>query len=209
VKAPHLLRAEGPPELYAPLFRAARQEGLRLGWLDVGAGARLRGAMETGEGDPEGGAETSPAEAVPDGRTAPGETSSAARHETAGETGRATPPAPVPERLESAAALGALRAVGVGGGRSVAVKPLRGAPVLRDLLREHFRGCAAVLVAGDGAPAEIPFLVADGDAWTVRTSGAAGLRLGAAELVRRLRRPRPWGAAGPGGGGGDATGRAS
>jgi hypothetical protein len=55
--------------------------------------------------------------------------------------------------LEAAAALGALRAVAAGGGRSVAVKPLRGEPVLRDLLREHFRGCALVLVRGAPRPA--------------------------------------------------------
>ena len=148
MKAPHLLRADGPPELYAPLFRAARAEGLRLGWLDA--------AEET-------------------------------------------PPAPLPERLEAAAALGALRAVAVGGGRSVAVKPLRGQAVLHDLLREHFRGCAAVLVAGGGAPPDAPVLAADGDGWTVRAAGAAAVRLGAEELVRRLRKPRPWGGDRPGG----------
>lgn len=151
-KRPHLLRVEGPPELYAPLFEAARAEGLRLGWLEL---------LE-----PE----------IPEAA--------------------APPPAPVPERLAAAAALGALRAVAVGGGRSVTVKPLRGAPVLTDLLREHFRGCAAVLVAGAGGPADAPALAADGDSWTVRAGGAAALRFGAGELVRRLRKPRPWGGGG-------------
>ncbi|HYN22970.1 MAG TPA: hypothetical protein VE078_18565, partial [Thermoanaerobaculia bacterium] len=46
--------------------------------------------------------------------------------------------APLPEVLECAAALGVLRAVSVGNGRTVAVKPMRGAPVLKDVLREHF-----------------------------------------------------------------------
>src|SRR4029077_12286629 len=56
---------------------------------------------------------------------------------------------PVPPVLEAAAALSVLRAVEVGDGRTGAVKPLRGAPVLKDLLREHFRGCALVLIRGE------------------------------------------------------------
>src|SRR5436309_2065242 len=68
----------------------------------------------------------------------------------AGERGE-SPPAP--GDLEAAAAAGVLRAVAVGrgprGGRSIAVKPLKGEPVLADLLREHFRGCALVLVRGE------------------------------------------------------------
>ena len=59
------------------------------------------------------------------------------------------PPAPLPPSLEQAARVGALRAVAIGGGRSVAVKPMRGAPVLKDVLREHFAGCALVLVRGE------------------------------------------------------------
>jgi hypothetical protein len=58
------------------------------------------------------------------------------------------PPPPVAGPLEEAAAAGVLRALAVGGGRAVAVKPLRGEPVLRDLVREHFLGCAIVLVQG-------------------------------------------------------------
>lgn len=176
MKAPHLLRADGPPELYAPLFRAARAEGLRLGWLDAAAGVEAAGPAASGGGGRS------------DDATAP----------------RPEPqPAPVPERLESAAALGALRAVAVGGRRSVAVKPLRGAPVLRDLLREHFRGCAAVLVAG-GAPSDAPVLAADGDGWTVHPVGVTAIRFDAEELVRRLRKPQPWGGGG-GQGGGDPS----
>jgi len=55
--------------------------------------------------------------------------------------------------LEAAAGLGALRAVAAGAGRVVTSKPIRGEPVLRDLLREHFLGCAVVLVRGlEGHP---------------------------------------------------------
>lgn len=98
--------------------------------------------------------------------------------------------APLPPGLEAAAGLGALRAVAVGSGRSVAVKPRKGAPVLRDLLREHFLGCALVLVHGDPGDAEAPELLADGadgDRWKV------GDTLFDTEgLVAALRKPRPW-----------------
>ncbi|HXO19763.1 MAG TPA: hypothetical protein VOA87_07545 [Thermoanaerobaculia bacterium] len=108
---------------------------------------------------------------------------------------------PLPEGLATAAALGVLRAVAASGGRSVAVKPLRGEPVLRDLLREHFRGCALVLVQGK---IDRPRLEADGDAWIVRSvspvDAVEGIeRFEIAALVAALRKPRPWnaGAAAP------------
>jgi hypothetical protein len=98
-------------------------------------------------------------------------------------------PAPLPPSLEAAAGEGALRAVAVGGGRTVAVKPIKGAPVLRDLLREHFRGCALVLVRGEcGA---VPSLSRDDETYRV-TSGAVVRTFDAAHLVAALRRPRPF-----------------
>lgn len=93
----------------------------------------------------------------------------------------------VPAGLETAAAAGALRAVGVGGGRSVALKPLRGAPVLRDLLREHFRGCRLVLVRGD---VEAPIVHRDGGRWRVEDSERT---LTTQEMIAALRKPHPWG----------------
>jgi hypothetical protein len=96
---------------------------------------------------------------------------------------------PLPAPLESAAALGVLRAVAVGEGRTVAVKPLRGATVLKDLLREHFRGCALVLVRGD---ADAPSLEAEGDDWRLAPPGAASRRLTTAQLAESLRKPHPW-----------------
>jgi hypothetical protein len=98
-------------------------------------------------------------------------------------------PAPLPPDLEAAAASGVLRAVAAGGGRSVAVKPLKGAPVLGDLLREHFRGCALVLVRGEAA---VPHLAIDGEAWRVSPPGEAERTYATADLVAALRRPRPW-----------------
>jgi len=106
-----------------------------------------------------------------------------------------TAPSSVPEPLETAAALGVLRAVAAGGHRSVAVKPLKGAPVLRDLLREHFRGCALVLVRGE-APAwstDIAILRSVEEAWTITPPGEAARPFTTTALAAALRQARPWG----------------
>jgi len=100
----------------------------------------------------------------------------------------AEPPASSP--LEAAAELGVLRAVAVGEGRVVAVKPVRGRPVLQDLLREHFLGCALVLVRGE---VDAPALEPDGDGWRLQPPGSAFRRLTTAEISAALRKPRPWG----------------
>ena len=98
--------------------------------------------------------------------------------------------APVPGDLEEAASRGVLRAVSVGAGRSIAVKPLKGAPVLKDLLREHFRGCALVLVRGE---IDAPLLRPDGDAWRIEVSGEAARAISTPQLAAALRQSRPWG----------------
>ncbi|RMH16751.1 MAG: hypothetical protein D6696_17480 [Acidobacteria bacterium] len=135
-RPPHLLQVADPPSAFAPLFAAAAERGVRIGWLELAAEA----------------------------------------------------PSPLPPSLAAAAAQGALRAVATGGGRSVAVKPLRGAPVLRDLLREHFRGCLLVLVRGD---VEAASLVPDGRGFRLSRQGSEH-HLAITELLDRLRRPRPW-----------------
>lgn len=118
------------------------------------------------------------------------------------------PPAPLPPGLAAAAELGVLRAVAVGPGLALAAKPRRGAPVLRDLLREHFLGCRLVLAGGPEAPVDLPLLTPGPEGgWRVTPAGGAALRLSGAELAGRLRRPRPWGEpppapAPPGGGDG-------
>jgi hypothetical protein len=96
---------------------------------------------------------------------------------------------PLPPSLEAAAGEGVLRAVAVGGGRTVAVKPMKGAPVMRDLLREHFRGCALVLVRGECA--EVPRLSPEGEGYRV-ASGSVVRTFDAAHLAEALRRPRPF-----------------
>ena len=99
------------------------------------------------------------------------------------------PPAPLPSSLEEAASLGALRAVAVGDRWSVAIKRLSGESVREDLLREHFRGCALVLVRGGS---DVPDLTAFEKGWRVRMPSGAAIDLETTALLARLRRPRPW-----------------
>lgn len=96
--------------------------------------------------------------------------------------------APLPDVLATAAGLGLLRAVSAGGGRTVAVKPLRGEPVLKDLLREHFLGCALVLVRG---AMDAPHLRRDGESWVIDAPDKAGQPLTTAQLAAKLRSPLP------------------
>jgi len=144
MKAPHLLRVEEGPEVFAPLLAAMEMEGMRAGWLELAE------------------------------------------------------PEPAPSTLDRAVDGGALRAVAVGERGSVAVKRRKGPPVLGDLLREHFLGCRLVLLRGQPPPGaaeiELPRLTpaADGG-WRVEAPDRAALDLSTAELVARLRRPRPWG----------------
>ena len=97
---------------------------------------------------------------------------------------------PAPESLEAAAELGVLRAVSVAVGRTVAVKPLRGTPVVMDLLREYFRGCQLVLVLG---AIEAPILKLDGEAWTVLAADGKAFNWTTDQLVARLRKAKPFG----------------
>lgn len=142
MKRIHLLRHDGPPTGLVPLFEAARREGLRVGWLDLGA-------------------------------------------------------AEAPPELDAAVAGGAFRAVAVGAGRVVAMKAPAGPPVLRDLLREHFLGCALVVVRpGEGAAPEleaVPRLEAGADDYRVVQPHGTPRGLTPEALAARLRRPRPWG----------------
>ncbi len=98
--------------------------------------------------------------------------------------------APCPESLSAAADRGVLRAVAVGGDRVVAVKPLRGEPVLRDVLREHFRGCRLVLVTGE---IDAPLLEPHDEGWALRIGGGSAARWTTERLVAALAKPRPWG----------------
>lgn len=84
-----------------------------------------------------------------------------------------------PAVLGPAAAAGAAKAVAVSPGGAIAWKRRRGAPLLRDLLREHFLGYLAVLVrGGEGWPR----LSLEGDVYKLAiTNGSA--RQGTAEEI--------------------------
>lgn len=120
-------------------------------------------------------------------------------------------PEPLPPSLVRASGAGALRAVAVGSRGSVAVKARRGAPVLGDVLREHFLGCRLVLVRGEehdvtegegSALPELPetprLVPASGGSWRVESTQSSTLKASALldltteDLIVRLRRPRPW-----------------
>jgi hypothetical protein len=118
----------------------------------------------------------------------------------AGPSSERAPAPRAPETLESASEAGAFRAVAAGGGRVVSVKAKAGPPVLGDLLREHFLGCALVVIrgrlrgnpGGSPEPDEVPRLEPAAGGWRVTPPGLAARELTADELVARLRRPRPW-----------------
>ncbi|MEM8934482.1 MAG: hypothetical protein AAGE94_25030 [Acidobacteriota bacterium] len=92
--------------------------------------------------------------------------------------------------LVDAASLPTLRAVAVERGRTVMIKPQQGAPVLMDVVREHFRGCRVVLVRGD-LP-NLPSLEATEDGYRIVTP-SFDRTVDADALAARLRRPRPFG----------------
>ncbi len=109
------------------------------------------------------------------------------------------PADPLPDSLVAAADTGVLRAVAAGGGRGVAVKPMRGEPVLRDLLREHFRGCRVVLILGEtDAPLLTPprAPIEQAKYWTVKPTDGPTKRWATDKLIAALRKPRPFERAG-------------
>ena len=101
-----------------------------------------------------------------------------------------------PEGLAApeAAEAGVLRSVTVDAEQTVAVKKRRGEPVLRDVLRESFRGCAVVLVGGEGRSAvEAPLLEPlAGESWRIVTADGAAREMSTEQLAAALRRPRPF-----------------
>ena len=89
--------------------------------------------------------------------------------------------------LAGAASMDLLRAVAVGPRSTVVVKPRRGQAVLRDLVREHFRGAVLVLVRG---AVEATELRSEGELWRLVPSTGDEVLWQTKELVGALRRPR-------------------
>src|SRR6188768_905588 len=89
-----------------------------------------------------------------------------------------------PPPLQAPPLLEAFRAVAVGEGRSIAMKPMKGKAVLRDLLREHFLGADVVLVSGLEL---FPRLTPRGEGpWHLAESATAGRAYTTEELLVRL-----------------------
>ena len=95
--------------------------------------------------------------------------------------------ADAPPELKEAAAQGAFRSVGVTADRVLTVKPVKGATVVKDLLREHFAGCRLVLIRGNHDAPELP--VAAGG-YRVRFADGADKDFSAEALAKALRKPR-------------------
>lgn len=94
--------------------------------------------------------------------------------------------AAVPQ-LEEAAAQGAFRSVALASGRVFALKRVRGASVLKDLLREHFSGCRLVLVRGEVEAAE---LLGGQEGYRIRFEDGSERTYSAEALAKALRKPR-------------------
>lgn len=94
--------------------------------------------------------------------------------------------------LATTAASGLLRSVQVNAAGSVVHKPRKGPAVLRDVVREHFRGCRVVLVVGEPVAelAEVPRITPKGDAFQLE-SGSSKRQFDPAALAAWLRRPAP------------------
>lgn len=91
-----------------------------------------------------------------------------------------------PAALAGAVAAGAFKSVVAGDGSVVTVKRVAGRPVLRDLLREHFLGCAAVLVRGHEGK---PRLAVAGEKFRFEPLAGRERDLDAEQLLDELLRP--------------------
>ncbi len=92
-----------------------------------------------------------------------------------------------PPELEQAAAQGAFRAVGVTANRVLTVKPVHGATVLKDLLREYFAGCRLVVIRGG---LDAPELLVAPDGYRVRFEDGTERDFSSEALAKALRKPR-------------------
>ena len=104
------------------------------------------------------------------------------------------PPA-IPEPLRAPLLAGSARAVAVAEQWTLAARPRRGAPRLRELVRQQFLGCVAVLVRGQ---VEAPLLAPSPDGrWLVAVPETAERNLDTGQLVAALRQARPFAPSSP------------
>lgn len=103
---------------------------------------------------------------------------------------------PIDPGLESVVASGAIRAVAVGPGRSVAVKVRVGPAVLEDLVGEYFKGCRLVLLVGvedtevvRRQTDPLPRLRRKDRSWQLTSSAGESRTLSPEALLEALRRP--------------------
>lgn len=104
-----------------------------------------------------------------------------------------TPPEP-PTLLAAALAAGCAKAVEIGPGGSLAAKTRPGPPVLRDVLREHYRGTSLVLIRGEGAlvlPPALASLEPTAEGFVLVTPDGQRETVAAEPLARRLRGKPP------------------
>lgn len=131
MKVVPLLAVAGPEVVWADLFVAAREAGLRFGWLEVGSAVAVDPAL----------------------------------------------------------AAGAARVVRLGEEATVAASARRGPAVLADVVRSHFLGCDAVLVAG-GAETLPRLEHAEDGNWRLAVPGEPVRVLPTSGLLAALRRPK-------------------
>ncbi len=91
-----------------------------------------------------------------------------------------------PPQLEEVAELGVFRVVGVTAKRVVTVKPMHGATVLKDLLREYFVGCRLVVIRGE---LDAPELLAIPSGYRVRFEDGDEKDFSSDALARALLKP--------------------
>jgi hypothetical protein len=177
MKLPHLLRVEEEADGFAALIAAARQEGLRIGWLDLATPV------------------TAPPELAP--AAAAGALRAVAAPAGCNIVVKPRRGAPVLLDLLREYFLGCVLVLVRGGAASLAAHPVSGAAG---------SGGVGSGEAGSGAPgsgggagsgeagsgAAVPRLRPAVDGWVVEPVGAAARHFATGDLVSALRRPRPW-----------------
>jgi hypothetical protein len=173
MKLPHLLRVEEGAEGFAALIAAARQEGLRIGWLDLSTPV------------------AAPAELAP--AAAAGALRAVAAPAGCNIVVKPRRGAPVLLDLLREYFLGCVLVLVRDGAASIPAHLGSGAPGSEEAAGiggAAGSGAAESGEAGSGGAA--PRLRPAADGWIVEPVDAAARHFATGELVSALRRPRPW-----------------